>query len=153
MTIDVKDMPSLRVAIVRHSGPYERINRAFDRLGTIGGPAGLFGPEAMMIALYYDAPETTPADELRSAAGITVSPNVDIPEGLDEELLQSGRYVYTTHLGPYDGLGEAWSRLTTELLPRSGHRRRDGASFEIYRNTPSQVPENELQTELYVPVA
>lgn len=153
MQVEVKDMPQLRVAVVRHSGPYDGISAAFDRLGRLAGQAGLFGPDSMMIALYYDDPETTAADELRSAAGITMSTDADVPAGLDEEQLPAGRYLCSTHLGSYDRLGEAWGQMTGEWLPQSGYRGRDGVSYEIYRNNPSEVPEDELKTELYVPVA
>jgi AraC family transcriptional regulator len=37
-------------------------------------------------------------------------------------------------------------------LPRSGQRMRDGVSYEIYRNTPADVPKEELVTELYLPL-
>ena len=39
-----------------------------------------------------------------------------------------------------------------EWLPKSGHRIADGMSYEIYRNTPMEVPESDLRTELYVPI-
>ena len=35
----------------------------------------------------------------------------------------------------------------------SGNRIGDGVSYEIYQNTPAQVPKQELRTELYVPLA
>jgi AraC family transcriptional regulator len=153
MNVEVKDMPQLRVAMVRHRGPYDGISSAFDRLGKLAGQAGLFGPDSKMIALYYDAPETTAADELRSAAGITVSPDAELPAGLDEERLPAGRYLCTTHLGSYDGLGDAWAQLTGERLPESAYNGRDGVNYEIYRNNPSEVQDDELRTELYIPVA
>jgi effector-binding domain-containing protein len=36
---------------------------------------------------------------------------------------------------------------------RQSHRIGSGVSYEIYLNTPEQVPKNELRTELYVPLA
>lgn len=40
-----------------------------------------------------------------------------------------------------------------EWLPNSGHRMGDGVSYEIYLNDPTQVPKEELRTELYIPIA
>lgn len=40
-----------------------------------------------------------------------------------------------------------------EWLPQSGRRVGAGVSFEIYRNTPMDTPEDALITELYVPLA
>ena len=39
MNVEIKHMPALRVATVRHVGPYSRISEAFGRLGDIAGRA------------------------------------------------------------------------------------------------------------------
>jgi AraC family transcriptional regulator len=115
MNVTIEDMPERRVATVHHFGPYPRISEAFGRLGAIVGPAGLFRfPEAAMIAIYYDDPETTPADQLQSDAGIAVPVGVALPDGLVEKRLPAGRYARTTHVGPYTQLGDVWTRFMGE---------------------------------------
>jgi AraC family transcriptional regulator len=106
-----------------------------------------------MIAIYYDDPETTPQDELRSDAALVVPDDVRLPEGLVEQRLAAGRYAHTVHVGPYEQLGDTWARFLGEWLPASGNRIGDGVSYEIYVNNPTQVPKNQLRTELYVPLA
>jgi len=152
MNVLIKEMPELRVATLRHTGPYNRISEAFARLGQVAGQAGLFGPESMMLGLYYDDPETTPPAELHSDAALVVSAKATIPSGLVEQKVAQGRYACYSHMGSYDKLGDAWSRLMGDWLPKSGQRMRDGVSFEIYRNMPGQVPEEQLQTEIYIPL-
>ena len=153
MDVESPEMPALRVATVPHVGPYNRIGEAFAKLGQIAGPAGLFGPDSAMLAIYHDDPETTPPAELKSEAGIVVSPNVKIPEGLSERLLPAGRYARTVHHGSYEGLGDTWARFMGDWLPKSGHRMKDGLSYEIYRNTPADTPKEKLITELYIPLS
>jgi AraC family transcriptional regulator len=154
MEVVVKDMPAVRVASVPHVGPYNQISSAFGKLGAIAGPAGLFQrPEAAMIGIYYDDPETTPAEKLRSEAGIRVSDTASVPAGLIDQRLSAGRYAMTVHVGPYDQLGEVWARLLGEWLPKSGHRIRSGASYELYLNDPTRVPKDQLRTEIYQPIA
>jgi AraC family transcriptional regulator len=153
MNVEIKDLPELRVATLAHVGPYNRISEAFAKLGEIAGPAGLFGPGTAMIGIYHDDPETTPPAELRSEAALSLRPGAKVPEGLGERRIPAGRYASTTHVGPYQGLGDTWSRLMGQWLPASGQRVRDGVSYEIYRNTPQDVPPDQLKTELYVPIA
>jgi AraC family transcriptional regulator len=153
MNVEIKDMPALRVATVPHFGSYNRINDAFTTLGQIAGPANLVGPNNTLLAIYHDDPETTPEAELRSAAGVTVTPDVTVPAGLAEQWIPAGRYACVVHVGPYEELPVAWARLMGEWLPKSGHRPGGGASFEIYRNTPADTPNEELRTELYAPLA
>jgi AraC family transcriptional regulator len=153
MNVEIKDLPELRVATLAHVGPYNRISEAFAKLGEIAGPAGLFGPGTAMIGIYHDDPETTASAELRSEAALSLRPGAKVPEGLGERRIPAGRYARTTHIGPYEGLGDTWSRLMGQWLPASGQRIRDGVSYEIYRNTPADVPADQLKTELYVPIA
>ena|SRR5688572_5031127 len=152
MHADILDQPAMRVAVVKHRGPYHRIGEAFSKLGEIAGPAGLLGPNAKMIGIYYDDPDTTRASELRSEAGITVPESAVIPQGLAEVRIPAGRMARTTHIGGYEGLNESWARLTGEWLEQSGQRLGDGVSYEIYLNTPMDTPKEKLRTELYIPL-
>lgn len=154
MQVEITDMPALRIASVRHIGPYNQIVKAFERLGQLAGPGGLFAaPGAAMVALYYDDPDSVPPDQLRSDAGLTVPPDIALPPGLDEQRLPAGRYAKTIHKGSYEKLCDTWARFFGEWLPASGHRLGAGPSFELYRNTPAEVPVDQLVTELYAPLA
>ncbi len=91
----------MRIAGIRHIGPYQNIGHAFGGLGRILGgkpPAG-----AQMIALYHDDPAITPPDQLRSDAAITLPAGAPIPDGLIEQHIPAGRYAVTTHKGSYEG--------------------------------------------------
>jgi AraC family transcriptional regulator len=152
MDIEITSRPELRAVAVRHVGPYSRISEAFARLGAIAGRAGLFGPGATMMAIYHDDPETTPEEALRSDAALTIPADAKVPAGLTEITIPAGRYARTTHIGPYDDLGDAWARLMGEWLPSSGHRVGDGVAYEVYRNNPTDTKPSELATDMYVPL-
>jgi AraC family transcriptional regulator len=152
MHVDIEQFPATRLATVHHKGPYPEIGKAFEKLGAIAGPAGLFQHARGMIAIYHDDPDATPAEELRSDAGLVVPDETELPEGLDEGRIPAGRYAKTTHVGPYDGLPEAWGRLMGEWLPSSGHRVGDGPAFEVYVNDMRTTPRDKLRTDLYVPL-
>jgi len=155
MDVEIKQMPELRVATLRHVGPYNRISQAFERLHHIvAGKQQLFGPGSAMLAIFHDDPETTPASELRSDAGLVVAGNAVIPSELTEQRLPAGRYARTVHRGSYEQLGDTWSRFMGEWLRSSGQRMpENGLAYELYRNTPADVPKDELITELYLPLA
>ena len=154
MTVEIKEMPALRAATVRHVGPYEQIPQAFERLSAIAGAAGLFGrPGVGMMGLYHNDPDTTPPDKLVSDAALALPEDLAIPSGLTEARVPAGRYACTLFVGPYEQLGEAWAKLKHAWLPASGHSGRAGISYERYLNTPGEVPKEQLKTELYMPVA
>jgi AraC family transcriptional regulator len=154
MHVEIRHYPALRVGTVRHVGPYLQINHAFARLGELAAPARLFErPGAQMVALFYDDPDTTPAEQLRSDAGVVVAPDVELPNGLAERHIAAGDYASTTHVGPYETLGDTWARFMGEWLPASGRRIGDGVSYEVYHNTPMDTPKEQLRTEIRIPLA
>jgi AraC family transcriptional regulator len=153
MDVTIKDMPACRLAVVRHVGPYMQIGEAFARLGAIVGPAGLIGPDTTMLAIFHDDPETTPPQDLRSDAALTMPDDARLPDGVSDMRLPAGRYAMTSHVGPYEQLGDVWARFMGEWLPTSGERLADTPSYEIYRNTPADVPADRLVTEIYLPLA
>ncbi len=153
MDVTIENMPELRVGAVRHIGPYMQINHAFAKLGEIVQVAGVEQkPDRAMPAIYHDDPDTTPPDQLRSDAGLTFPAGAQLPKGLEEHRLPAGRYARTTHIGPYEDLGDVWARFMGEWLPANAERVRNSPSYEIYRNTPATVPKDELKTDLYVPL-
>jgi AraC family transcriptional regulator len=154
MNVELTSSPELRVAAVRHIGPYIRINEAFARLDELAVPKRLFQwPGKMMVALFYDDPDTTPPDQLRSDAGLVVPNDLTLPDGLTEQRIPAGEYASTVHIGPYEQLGDTWARFMGEWLPASGRRLGPGVSYEIYHNTPMDTPKEKLRTEIRIPLA
>ena len=149
MNVTIKAQPELRVAGIRHIGPYHEIGRAFGRLGGIAGkpPDG-----AQMIAIFHDDPDTTPADKLRSDAALSLPPAAKAPNGLIEQRIPAGRYAMVLHKGGYEDLPKTWQQLRKEWLPANGHRA-GNPSYEIYLNTPMTTPKPELLTEIYLRLA
>lgn len=153
MNVEIVSIRGLRVGTVRHVGPYNQIPQAFARLGAIAARHGVIQqPGTAMIAIYHDDPETVPPDQLRSDAAIVLPDHVPMPDGLAEQRIPAGVYARVTHIGPYELLGDTWARLLGEWLPASGRRLASGVSYELYRNTPGDVPVDKLHTEIYVPI-
>lgn len=150
MDVTIKEQPEWRVGTVRHIGPYERIMQAFERLGSImaasARPAG-----AQLLALYYDDPQTTAPDRLRSDAALSFPGRADVPAGLIERRVPAGRYASTVHVGSYEHLGKAWAGLKKEIEAR-GLRASSSVSYELYLNDPTSAATDALRTELFAPL-
>ena len=151
MDLTIKEQPELRVGTVRHIGPYERIPRAFERLGSLMSKSAARPAGAELLALYYDDPETTAADRLRSDAALSFPGGAEVPAGLIERRVPAGRYASAVHVGSYEHLPKAWAGLKKEIAAR-GLRASGGVSYELYLNDPTSVASNELRTELFAPL-
>ena len=154
LQVTLETLPEQRVFAVEHRGPYQEIGHAFQRLGEAAYKARVLPKRpGAMVAVYHDNPDVTPAEELRSEAGIVVPDDARLPAGLLEQRLRAGRYARTKHVGPYEHLDAAWAWLVGEWLPQSGERASDGPRFEVYLNTPVSAQPHELETDLYLPLA
>lgn len=151
MTPEVIDAPQLRVAAVRHVGPYPEIGRAFARLEEAVAGAGLLEGGAALVAIFHDNPAEVPAAELRSDAGVVLPAGATVPEGLAVVVLPAGKHLRGRHVGPYGGLPAAWA-VVREAVQRE-HRRGAGPGYELYLNNPNNAAPDELITEIHIPLA
>jgi len=151
MHVEMETLPALRLATLRHLGPYQQIGRTFGRLDEILAKAGL--PHRELVGVYHDDPAITPEDQLRSDAGVLIDEGEPLPPGLDEQRIPAGRFARAEHAGSYAGLPAAWSEFKRTIAAQTGTANPRGYTFELYRNTPMDVPEAELRTLLYMSIA
>ena len=153
MNVEIVERPELRLATVRHIGPYNQIGAAFEQLGGTDGVGDLFAFDgAEMIAIYHDDPEVTPLDELASDAAVVVAPDARIPDGLVEMRIPGGKYARYSHIGSFDELGDAWARLMGGWLPDSGYSIGPGGTYEVYVSDMATTVPEEFRTDLYIAV-
>lgn len=153
----IRDLEPLRVAALRHRGPYMEISTAFGRLAAWAGGHGLIGPGTRWLAVAYDDPGAVPAAELRSEACVTVGPEVAADEDADGGVfireIPGGRHAVLRFKGPYAELGGAYHWLYREWLPGSGHTPADLPCVEEYLNDCRSLPPEEWLTDICIPLA
>jgi AraC family transcriptional regulator len=152
MDVKICERDPLRVAFIRHVGPYDQCGKAWERLCEWAGPNGLMGPGAEMLGVCHDDPDVTPPGRIRYDACITVDAGIE-PEGdVGVQTLAGGPYARFTHHGAYDRLGETYAALMGQWLPRSGRRLRSEPCIEAYLNDPDGTDPEDLVTDIYVPL-
>lgn len=143
----------LRVAAVRHVGPYAECQAAWERLCAWAGPKGLFGRQPLFLGIGYDDPRTVAPDKLRYDACITVPPEVKAEGEVRVFEIPGGEYAVAVHEGPYSGLEAAYDYLFGRWLAESGREPAAHMGYEVYLNDPASTPPEELRTELNLPLA
>jgi len=150
--VHVRNVEPMRVAFVRHVGPYENVVLALQRFLHWAGQRGLFGPDTKVIGIGHDDPHITPADKLRFDCCVTVSKEFQ-PEGeVGVQTVGGGEFAVLTHRGPYEKLGDCYRLLYGTWLPASGREPRHEPPFEVYHNSPGNTQPEDLLTEIYVPL-
>ncbi len=155
--VEVKEMPALSLAYVRHIGPYQGdsslFERLFSQLMTWAGPRGLLRfPETKSVCVYHDDPKVTDEQKLRIDVCITVPEETEVEGEIGMMTVTGGRYAVARFELKGDEFQQAWNAVYGGWLPESGYQPDDGPCYELYHNDPKQHPEGKCIVDICVPV-
>jgi DNA gyrase inhibitor GyrI len=100
-------------------------------------------------ALYKTEPECI------YRAGVSLNDNPmgrDLPDGARYELVPGGKYATFTLTGSYSNLPKACGRVFEIVKETNLDVRKDAFYVEHYVNNPSDTPEDQLITNIMVPI-
>ncbi len=155
--VEVKDLPGLTLAYVRHIGPYQGNSVVFEnligRLMMWAGPRNLCRfPDTKVIIVYHDDPKVTEEDKLRISVGINVPKETAVEGEIGKLSLPGGACAVARFEIAPDEFARAWDSVYGGWLPASGYQPDDRPCFEIYHNDPGQHPEKKCVVDICVPV-
>jgi AraC family transcriptional regulator len=155
--VEVRDLPEMTVAYVRHIGPYKGDASLFERLSEKlfkwAGPRNLVNfPETKFLIIYHDDPEITAPDRLRLSVCITVPEETEVDGEVGKMTIPAGRYALARfELTPSD-YQEAWDWVYGTWLPQSGFVPDERPCFELYPPESLAHPEGKIAVDICVPV-
>ncbi|MBN2684238.1 MAG: AraC family transcriptional regulator [Pontiellaceae bacterium] len=150
--VKIVELQEHRVAFVRHIGPYDGCGKAWDTLCTWAGMNGYLQPGIDFIGLCHDDPDVTPSENIRYDACITIDHKIEPQGKIGTQVIAGGLYAVTTHHGSFNKLSETYAALCGRWAPANGYELRSLPSREVYLNNPDETPEEELLTDIYVPI-
>ena len=152
MKVKIENREPVRVAFMRHVGPYGEVGATWDKFLPVLGKDGLLGGDSLIVGICHDDPEVTWPDKIRYDACVTVDETFQPSGDIGVQVIPGGDYALTTHFGPYDKLGETYTELLGQWLPRSGRELRSTPCFEVYLNDPQSTEPEDLITDIYAPL-
>ena len=151
MEVRIEIVEPMRVAFIRHTGPYMECKTAWDKLCAWAGPKGIFNANPKVIGICHDDPQVTPPEKIRYDACLTVNEETEAEGEVGIQVIGGGKYAVCLHKGPYEGLEATYAEIMGKWLPQSGQELGENPSFVLYLNSPDAPPE-ELLTDLYIPL-
>ena len=98
-------------------------------------------------------PEQTEPERFRfDVCGSVFGVIPENPQGVKSGLIPGGRCAVVRHLGSNDRIGETARYLYRQWLPDSGEEPRDFPLFFHYLNLIPETTENDLITDIYLPL-
>jgi AraC family transcriptional regulator len=150
--VAIETLPATRCASIAHRGPYLQIDQAIGRLFTALAAQKIMAPDQAMRALFFDDPDLTPVDALRSRACSPVAEGLPLAPPLEEAIMRGGLYARLNYRGPYADMKGAYRWLLGAWLPQSGYEPDDDPIFEAYLNNPQHVAPADLMTHIHLPL-
>ncbi|MBX3607118.1 MAG: AraC family transcriptional regulator [Piscinibacter sp.] len=134
MKIELKTLPDIHVAYLRHVGPYgdPGISQLWQRFDRWCAQRGLAGPGRLLLGVSQDSPDITAPDRCRYDACVEVDAGFR-PEGeVGVQALAGGRYACARYRGTALQIHEAWMAMFGRWLPDSGYLADDRPCLELY---------------------
>ncbi len=153
-SIEIKHLPDLTVAYIRHIGPYEGNEKLFEslwqKLMTWAGIRGLMAqPDLKMLAIYHDDPNITDNMKLRTSICISVPEDTKVDGEVGKMKVDGGQYVVARFVVAVHQFVEAWNWVFAEWFPASGYQPDDKPCFELYCEEPK---DGKFTVDICVPV-
>ena len=156
MRVAYRHIRPVTVLYVRGSGPYATATvDAWRRLNDWLAAHDARRQVKRAFGVFLDNPQTTAVELMRYDACVQMAPGwVADQEGcIGRQTLGGGTYAVHTHIGTYDTLGELFSQLHREFVPRQGLSvDYDRAFVAVHLNDPRVTREVHRRTEVCVPV-
>jgi AraC family transcriptional regulator len=132
MKVQLQDREPVRVAYLRHTGPYgEGISRFWmETVAPWMETNGLFGRARFGVAL--DDPHVTKPAQCRYDACVAVTGRETLTGNAKEKTIAGGKYAVLQYAGPIASIGDAWDHLLGRWLPKSGLQLDSRPMFEHY---------------------
>ncbi|PVX84968.1 AraC family transcriptional regulator [Paraburkholderia unamae] len=155
MQVQIVDFVETRVAALGHHGPIGLINesvRKFIDWRKQSGQSPL--PASRTFGIPRSNPDTTPGDEFRfDICGEIEEPVRPNAWNVHELVIPGGRCAVVRHTGSTDHVGETIYPIYRDWLPGSGEELRDHPLFFHYLSISPETPQEQWQTDIYIPLA
>ena len=150
--IQVKEMPAMDLVYCRHTGPFDQIGSAYEKLFKWAGPRGLLRfPETKTLTVYHDDPKVVEIENLRQSACITVNEPVKTEGEIGNMHLPGSQCAVGSFKVKPHQFGEAWDAVC-RWLADSGYQPSDGYPFEYYPEEHTDENPPTFTVDICVPV-
>lgn len=106
-----------------------------------------------ILAIYHNFDLISSRCDFSTCFGYKNKPSLNIKEdGIISGYCSDHEALQINHTGPYKFLGNAWSTAMSYLRFKKAKSLKEVPMYEIYANDPREVPETEIQTEIFLPI-
>ena len=152
MEVKIINFPETRVAAIEHRGSPATEHKSAKKLIAWRLENKLSPSKHQSYGVHYDDPAATPPEKYRVDFCVSVDDEVpDNKYGVVNKVIPSGKCAVARHIGSRENVTAA-IYLYKEWLPKSGEKLRDFPVFFHYVNVGPDIAEEEMVTDVYLPI-
>ncbi len=151
MKVIIRKIKPLRVAYLRHIGPYEDTGQTWIDLTTRLSRAKQIHQRSLFIGMGHDNPAVTPAAELRYDACISVAEACEPKRPVRVQTIPGGDYAVAKNC-PVTDIKDAFHFLYGKWLARSSRHLRPMPSFMVLLDARATVASGKRRVDIYLPL-
>lgn len=151
MKVIAKKIKPMRVAYLRHVGPYENVNQTWIDLATSLSADKQIHERSAYIGIGYDNPSITPASELRYDACITVDEKYEPKKPVELQTIAGGDHAVVKNC-PVGRIKDAFQHLYGKWLAKSSRELRPAPAFVMSVGVRDAVAPEKRRVDIYMPL-
>ena len=151
MEVITKKIKPMRVAYLRHIGPYENVKQTgFDLFARLSADKQI-RKRSVFIGIAHDNPSVTPASELRYDACVTVDGDYEPKKPVEVQTIAGGDYAVAKNC-PVGKIKDGYQYLYAKWLARSSRELRPAPSFIVWVDAYKGVAPGTWRVDIYMPL-
>ena len=149
--VNVKEMREMHAIYCRHTGAFNEIHKAYNKLMQFAGPRGLIGKNAHTVTVYHDDPSVTEISKVRQSACLVVEKDIQVEGEIGKMTIKGGKYAVGHFEIDVTEFENAWNTMCV-WMTESGYEPGEGNPYEYYYADPENHPENKFVLDICIPV-
>jgi len=151
MKVITRKIKPMRVAYLRHVGPYEDVRPTWNDIMARLSADKQIRKRSVFIGIGHDNPSVTPAAELRYDACVTVDRDYEPKKPVKLQIITGGDYAVAKNC-PVGNIKDAYQYLFGKWLARSSRELRPAPSFIVFVDTNKGVAPGKWRVDIYLPL-
>ncbi len=140
------------IRIIAKYGSEVDYESAWRKLWKFAKQKELINESTEYLGLSYDDPNITRSEQCRFYACISTEQAAKVEGEFGTISVEGGKYAVFLLKGSYSGLNDLYKSIYLDWLLQSGIKLRNSMPFEKYLNNPDKVSEEDILTEVWIPV-
>jgi AraC family transcriptional regulator len=148
----IKTVPDLHLAYIRHTGSYDKVGPAFQRLMFWAATHWVLKLKPVTIGIVHDNPDLTSEDKIRFDACVLVTKEVHPKGEIGYKKIEGGKFAVFTYKGTYEGFYPVYDYIYNRCLFEHRFELADKPALEWYIKSPPFYKPHHFVTDFCIPI-